>query len=265
MDPLIQKKHQPKKSLGQHFLTDDKIAQKIVDSLSYSKDYGSIIEIGPGTGQLTKFLTKNQEHKLYLVEIDNDLVHKLKLMYPEVEIINKSYLDLSLPLLANNLPIAIIGNLPYNVSSSILFKNFDNAELINEMVFMLQKEVAQRIAADHGNKQYGILSVLLKAFYEIEYLFEVPPEVFIPIPKVYSAVIRLKRKQMIKLECDKDLFTKVVKLSFQQRRKKIKNSLKCLNLEEGVIADFANQRPEQLAVAAFIEMTKKIEHYYKSL
>ena len=219
----------PKKSLGQHFLKDLNIAEQIVDALEISAG-NAVLEIGPGTGVLTQFLTKKENVSLYLSEIDRDSIAYLKIHYPllKEKILEGDFLemDMSKKFTGN---VDIIGNFPYNISSQIFFKVLDHKDQVKQVVCMLQKEVAERIASKHGNKTYGILSVLLQAFYDIEFLFKVPPGVFFPPPKVMSAVIRLKRNNKTELGCDEVLFRKVVKQGFNNRRKTLRNSLKPLN------------------------------------
>ncbi|MCB0475601.1 MAG: 16S rRNA (adenine(1518)-N(6)/adenine(1519)-N(6))-dimethyltransferase RsmA [Flavobacteriaceae bacterium] len=248
-----------KKHLGQHFLKDEHIAQKIADCLTL-KNYNYLLEIGPGMGVLTKYLLK-KEIEVRVIEIDRESVDYLKVHYPELndKIIASDFLRAYISSLFDNEPFAIIGNFPYNISSQIVFKAIENKQYIPEFCGMFQKEVAQRICAQPGSKTYGILSVLTQAFYSAEYLFTVPPSVFNPPPKVDSGVLRLIRKENYTLPVDEKLFFRVVKTAFNQRRKTLRNSLKTFNLSEnlreGVI--FAS-RPEQLSVNEFIELTKKI-------
>ena len=252
----------PKKALGQHFLNNKIVAEKIVESLS---DYQNILEIGPGTGILTQFLLK-QKIDLRLVEIDNESVSFLisKLKINKNIIYNQDFLKLNLSELFENKNFSIIGNFPYNISSQILFKIIDNRELISEMCGMFQYEVAERICEKEGTKKYGILSVLTQAFFDTKLLFEVPNKFFVPPPKVNSAVILLKRKKNLKINCNEKLFFKIVKISFQQRRKTLRNSLKQLNLtdnlREHIIFD---KRPEQLSVNQFVDLTNLINQDLK--
>tara|TARA_S200000501_G_scaffold283303_1_gene267493 strand:+ start:470 stop:1249 length:780 start_codon:yes stop_codon:yes gene_type:complete len=246
----------PKKSLGQHFLKDNNIANKIVDSLDNKSK--NVLEIGPGTGILTKFLI-NKKHNLKLVEIDKESVSFLisQMSIDKNIIIENDFLKLDLYKVFNGEKFSIIGNFPYNISSQIVFKILENRNIINEMSGMFQYEVAERICEPEGSKKYGILSVLTQAFFDVELLFEVSNHLFIPPPKVKSAVILLKRKELIDLECDEDLFFKIVKLSFQQRRKTIRNSLKKINLSNNLREDsIFDYRPEQLSVNQFIKLTK---------
>lgn len=248
-----------KKHLGQHFLTDENIAKKISDSLT-GVDYEDVLEIGPGMGVLTKFLIK--KFRTSLIEIDPESVAYLKQHYPDQtdRIYLLDFLKTDLNKLFQNKPFAIIGNFPYNISSQILFKALENKDLIPEFTGMFQKEVAQRITAKPGSKIYGILSVLTQAFYNTEYLFTVPPGVFMPPPKVDSGVIRLIRKKDTSLGVPEEFFYKVVKTAFNQRRKTLRNSLKSFELSDHLKEDiiFA-MRPEQLSVEEFIALTKKIQ------
>jgi len=262
----------PKKSLGQHFLHDKNIAQKIVASLSRGKEGQNVLEIGPGKGVLTQYLVTDEKINLRVVEIDRDSVAYLKEYYPALSIIEGDFLKLELAALFSN-RFSIIGNFPYNISSQIFFKVLENKGLVDEVVCMLQKEVADRIAAPSGSKTYGILSVLLQAFYAIEYLFKVPPGVFNPPPKVMSAVIRLKRNDRKALPCDEKFFVMVVKQGFNNRRKTLRNALKNIILAASELnsvsnswqenelrkLDILNKRAEQLSVEDFIYLTMQIE------
>ncbi len=245
----------PKKHLGQHFLKDENIARKIVDCLT---EPGNVLEIGPGTGVLTKYLFTRISN-LQLIEIDRESVDFLHQTFPELAspIINADFLKFNLSSLFNS-QFAIIGNFPYNISSQIFFKIIENRVLIHEVVGMVQKEVAERLASPPGNKTYGILSVLLGAFYEIKYLFTVSENVFTPPPKVKSAVIRLTRKENFNLGCDEKLFFDVVKTSFNQRRKTMRNSLRKYWQEETNPDEFPifQKRPEQLDYTEFVELVK---------
>lgn len=250
-----------KKHLGQHFLKDETIAQKIADTLSF-QDYKKVLEIGPGMGVLTKYLLK-KDIKTYVIEIDSESVAYLKSHYLNLadSIIEKDILKYNLNEIFDDEPFAIIGNFPYNISSQILFKTLEYREQIPEFSGMFQKEVAQRVCSAEGNKVYGILSVLIQAFYNAEYLFTVPPSVFNPPPKVDSGVLRLTRKENFNLPCDESLFFKVVKTAFQQRRKTLRNSLKTFNLSDKLKANtIFGQRPEQLSVQAFIELTQLLQN-----
>ena len=249
-----------KKHLGQHFLTDERTAENIAESLTYT-GYKNVLEIGPGMGVLTKYLIK-KEIELGVVEIDRDSVAYLNDNYPALagRIYEEDFLKYDIRSVFNGEPFAIIGNFPYNISTQIVFKTLENRDIIPEFSGMFQKEVAQRIASPHGNKTYGILSVLAQAFYDISYLFTVPPSVFNPPPKVESGVIRLTRKEDYSLPCNEALFFRVVKTAFQQRRKTLRNSLKIFQLPDNLREDtIFGQRPEQLSTEQFIELTLKIQ------
>lgn len=246
-----------KKFLGQHFLTDENIAAKIVESLS--PDTQRVLEIGPGMGVLTKYLITRANTDFHVVEIDRESVSYLHNHYPTLDVIEGDFLKYDLTYLFHD-SFSIIGNFPYNISSQILFKVFDNREQITEVVGMFQKEVAERVAAGPGNKTYGILSVLLSAFYDIKYLFTVHEHVFNPPPKVKSAVIRLRRNNVHRLDCDEKLFIQVVKAGFNQRRKTLRNALRQLNLPlDSIGEDILAKRAEQLSVEQFIQITKNLE------
>ena len=246
-----------KKFLGQHFLTDEGIARRIVDSLG--SDNRHVLEIGPGMGVLTKYLTAREEVDFRVVEIDRESVEWLRVHFPGLAIIEGDFLKLDLSSLFHD-TCSIIGNFPYNISSQILFKVFDSRRQVTEVVGMFQKEVAERVAAAPGSKTYGILSVLLSAFYRIEYLFTVPENVFNPPPKVKSAVIRLTRNEVESLACDERLFVQVVKAGFNQRRKTLRNALRSAGLPvETVAPDTLAKRAEQLSVDQFISLTNTIQ------
>ena len=247
-----------KKNLGQHFLVDTSIARNIVNSLS--GDYLDVLEVGPGMGALTSILLENDVYRLHVVEIDQESVAYLEQHLPQLRgrIWQENFLKMDFDKIFSQ-PFAIIGNFPYNISSQILFKILDEKDKVPEVVGMFQKEVAERIASAAGNKSYGILSVLLQAFYDIEYLFTVHENAFNPPPKVKSAVIRLKRNQVQHLDCDEKIFKQIVKTAFNQRRKMLRNSLKNICFEE----DFTkkrifDQRPETLSVADFIYITQHV-------
>ena len=257
----------PKKGLGQHFLKDDKIAERIVSSLEISeqeggsKDKRKVLEIGPGTGVLTKFLKEDSRISLSLVEIDTESVEYLRATMPTIgnAIIEGDFLRLDLSAIFEG-EFMIIGNFPYNISSQIFFKALDHREMVPQIVCMIQREVAERLASPPGKKSYGILSVLLQAWYNIEYLFTVDENSFIPPPKVKSAVIRLKKNERVSLGCNEVLFKSVIKTTFNQRRKTIRNSLKPL-LAGKILSDhpLLNMRPEQLSVEQFVELTLIVE------
>jgi 16S rRNA (adenine1518-N6/adenine1519-N6)-dimethyltransferase len=250
-----------KKHLGQHFLKDEQIAQQIADSLT-EKGYKTVLEIGPGMGVLTKYILK-KDLVVHVIEIDTESVEYLKANYLNLadRIISKDFLKINISDYFGEEQVAIIGNFPYNISTQIVFKTLENRHQIPEFSGMFQKEVAKRIAEKEGSKVYGILSVLTQAFYDVEYLFTVPPTVFNPPPKVDSGVIRLTRKENFTLPVNEKLFYTVVKTAFNQRRKTMRNSLKTLNLSDSLREDpiFA-KRPEQLSVQEFISLTAKIEN-----
>lgn len=249
-----------KKYLGQHFLKDELVAQKIADSLIL-KGYKNVLEIGPGMGVLTKYLLE-KDITTYVIEIDTESVEYLQANYLNLapRIIEKDFLKYDLNEVFNQEAFGIIGNFPYNISTQIVFKTLEMRNQIPEFSGMFQKEVAQRICSKEGSKVYGILSVLVQAFYNAEYLFTVPPNVFNPPPKVESGVLRLLRKEDYSLPCDEKLFFKTVKAAFQQRRKTLRNSLKTFNLSDNLKANsIFGRRPEQLSVQEFIELTQLIE------
>lgn len=250
-----------KKKLGQHFLTDLTIARRIAETLDFQK-YSNIIEIGPGMGVLTQFLV-SETQSLNLVEIDSESVAYLKNTYDEnqVNLIEGDFLKLDFKKTFGEEPFAIIGNFPYNISTQIIFKTLENRDQIPFFSGMFQKEVAERICEPPGSKKYGILSVLTQLFYKTELLFHVPPQVFKPPPKVDSAVIRLVRKTDFHLDCDEVLLFQLVKLSFQQRRKTLRNSLKTLNIPKMLTEDsIFDLRPEKLSGKDFVQLAKQIGH-----
>jgi 16S rRNA (adenine1518-N6/adenine1519-N6)-dimethyltransferase len=244
-----------KKHLGQHFLRDLNAAQRIVDALTCHNGYTQVLEIGPGMGVLTQFLLEKTAFQTSVVEIDKESVVYLNQHYPKLKerIIADDFLEMNLSQYFGDGAVGIIGNLPYNISSQIFFKILEDPNKTPEIVCMLQKEVAQRIASPPGNKDYGILSVLLQAYYDIEYLFSVPPGAFDPPPKVNSGVIRLRRNNRVELPCNERRFKIVVKTAFNQRRKTLRNALKPL----GVVIEspLLDKRAEQLSVSDFIELT----------
>ncbi|MEO7989506.1 MAG: 16S rRNA (adenine(1518)-N(6)/adenine(1519)-N(6))-dimethyltransferase RsmA [Chryseolinea sp.] len=251
----------PKKSLGQHFLHDQHIANKIVEALKLGEGRTSVLEIGPGMGVLTAYLLKMDNVDLQVVEIDRDSVAYLKQHYPALtgsKLIEGDFMEMDMEKVLPQ-KVSIIGNFPYNISSQIFFKVLSNRHQVDQVVCMLQKEVAERMASKEGNKTYGILSVILQAYYNIEILFKVSPGVFIPPPNVMSAVIRLERNNVERLDCDEVLFVQVVKQGFNMRRKTLRNALKNLNLPAEISAlDIFNKRAEQLNVEAFVQLTKLI-------
>ena len=251
-----------KKHLGQHFLTDLNIAQKIVKSLP--QDETPILEIGPGTGVITQYMIDKPNFRAF--DIDQESIDFLKQKYPQHEskVQYQDFLEADLSPLATQGNFYLIGNFPYNISTQIMFKVLDYRNDISCVVGMFQKEVAQRIAEKPGTKTYGILSVLLQAFYKIEYLFTVHENVFNPPPKVKSAVIRLTRNEVKQLNCDENLFFKVVKACFNQRRKTIRNSVKALSGSNLIESPYLEKRPEQLSVQQFVELTQAVEAAMKS-
>ncbi len=251
----------PKKHLGQHFLTDKNIARNITACLR--DDLPLVCEIGPGTGILTQsLLEKKSLEALTLIEIDSESVNYLNAHFHDqrIKILEADFLKSNISKIMGE-DFALIGNFPYNISSQIFFKVLENRHQIPEVVGMIQKEVAERIAAPPGNKTYGILSVLLQAWYDIEYCFTVNENVFFPPPKVKSAVIRLRRNQTTHLDCDENLFFKVVKSGFGQRRKTLRNAVKILtgNLKDD--HPLLSKRAEQLSVADFVELTRFVERH----
>ena len=247
----------PKKYLGQHFLKNTDVARRIAVSLPDGSP-ASVLEIGPGMGMLTQFLLQQPQIDLKVVEIDHESVVYLQQHFPQLEILEKDFLQLDLREIYSH-PFCIIGNFPYNISSQIFFKVLDYKELIPSVVGMVQKEVAERLASPPGNKSYGIVSVLLQADYDIKYLFTVDETVFYPPPKVKSAVISLTRKENPEKGYDEQLFRRVVKTAFNQRRKTLRNSLKSIVPSHPMYAEpFFDLRPEQLDVKAFIELTNKV-------
>lgn len=247
-----------KKSLGQHFLIDRNIAGKIVHSLKL-QGISKVLEIGPGMGILTEFLVNRNEYETFVIEIDKEYTVFLNEKFPELQsrLINEDFLKFRTEQYFSE-PLAIIGNLPYNISSQILFRILELKDCVGEAVIMLQKEVAERIKADPGNKTYGILSVLVQSFYKVEYLFTVGESVFRPRPKVRSAVLRLTRMPDSDPECNEELFFRVVKTAFNQRRKILKNSLKDL-IMPGIEDEILAKRPEQLSNGQFCYLTNIID------
>ncbi|MGY8987056.1 MAG: 16S rRNA (adenine(1518)-N(6)/adenine(1519)-N(6))-dimethyltransferase RsmA [Flavobacteriales bacterium] len=249
------KKVKAKKHLGQHFLEDLNIAENIVNLLEFKNE--TILEIGPGMGVLTQFLVeKNIDFEV--IELDRESVFYLRLNYPKLKIIEGDFLKLNISEIYTK-PMSLIGNFPYNISSQILFKTFENRNTITEVVGIFQKEVAERVASLKGKKK-GILSVLLQAFYNIEYCSTVDEHVFNPPPKVKSGVIKLVRNTRKKLDCDEKLFIQIVKTGYNQRRKTLRNSLKSFSLEPNSEIDILLQkRAEELDVEDFIKLTQHVE------
>jgi len=251
----------PKKYLGQHFLNDKKIALNIVDALK-ANNVSKVLEIGAGMGVLTEFLLE-RKFDTYVIEIDKESVNYLNRHFIQLQdkIIDADFLKFDLASYFNNDQIAIIGNFPYNISSQILFQVINFKHIVPEVVGMFQKEVAMRIASPPGNKTYGILSVFIQAYYNVEYLFTVSEDVFTPPPKVKSGVLRLVRKENITLNCNEKLFFRIVKAGFNQRRKTLRNSLQQIIKKEFATDDIFNKRPEQLCVDEFIYLTNLIEKH----
>lgn len=242
-----------KKYLGQHFLKDKKVAAAIVDSLK-AENCDAVIEVGPGMGVLTQFLVIRNFPVLKVVEIDTESVEYLRDNISGIgEIIKDDFLQIDLKPMGRR--IAIIGNFPYNISSQILFKILENRDRVAEVTCMVQKEVAERICSAPGSRVYGILSVLLRAWYDIEYLFTVDENVFSPPPKVKSAVIHLDRNSRERLDCEEDLFFSVVKRCFNQRRKMIRNPVRMMVCPDAGTMPLLSQRAEQLSVEQFVELT----------
>ena len=255
--PLVK----PKKFLGQHFLTDLGIANNIADTVDACPDL-PVLEVGPGMGVLTQFLMK-KDREVKVVELDFESVAYLKQNFPALDgqIIEDDFLKLKLENIFEGKPFVLTGNYPYNISSQIFFKMLDYKDLIPCCTGMIQKEVAERIAAGPGSKTYGILSVLIQAWYKVEYLFTVHEHVFNPPPKVKSAVIRMTRNETTNLGCDEKLFKNIVKTTFNQRRKTLRNSISSiLDKSHPLSADpIFNKRPEQLSVKEFVELTNRVE------
>lgn len=247
-----------KKHLGQHFLTDKNICRKIADQFIGFQEVKDVLEIGPGMGALTEFLLEREQYTVHVAEIDRDSVAYLEAHFPALHgrIYPVDFLKVDLTKLMGNGSFAVVGNFPYNISSQILFKCLDYRNQIPEIMGMFQKEVAERVAEKPGSKQYGIMSVLMQAFYDIHYCFTVDEHVFNPPPKVKSGVIRCTRNTRQTLPCDERLFIQVVKMSFNQRRKTIRNSIKQLISGSTEDHPFLTLRPEVLSVEQFIELTE---------
>ena len=257
------KQVRPKKNLGQHFLTDLGIARRIADTVDVPYPSLPVLEVGPGMGVMTQYLAEKQR-PLRVVEIDRESVAYLHEHYARLRdnIIGEDFLRMDLHQVFGGEPFVLTGNYPYDISSQIFFKMLDNRDLIPCCTGMIQHEVAVRMAAQPGSKQYGILSVLIQAWYDVEYLFTVGPEVFNPPPKVQSAVIRLTRNDTRELGCDEQLFRRVVKATFNQRRKMLRVSLRQLLPADAPLftthADLLTRRPEQLSIAEFVELTNLV-------
>ncbi len=253
-----------KKSYGQHFLNKENIAKDIAESLTLMDQYPDILEVGPGMGMLTKYLLQHEEHQLKVVEADGDMIVYLHQNYPQLipHIIPQDFLKVKLDTLFDA-QFALIGNFPYNISSQILFKLLQYKTIIPEMVGMFQKEVAERVVAKPSTKAYGILSVLLQAYFHTEYLFTVGPECFTPPPRVQSAVIRLTRKDDYQsLGCDEKLFKTVVKTAFSMRRKMIRNTMKPFLPKELLFSDkFFEKRPDSIILEDYIKLTNIVAEH----
>lgn len=250
----------PKKSLGQHFLTDLSIASQIADTVDACPDI-PILEVGPGTGVLTQFLLQKQR-ELRVVEIDRESVAYLKSNYPSLDgkLIESDFLQMDLSSTFEGKPFVLTGNYPYNISSQIFFKMLEYKDLIPCCTGMIQKEVAERMAATPGHKSYGVLSIFIQAWYDVTYLFTVDEHVFNPPPKVKSAVIRLTRNSNSSLGCDEKLFRRIVKSVFTMRRKMLRNGMKQIvgNGSPMLNDPLFNKRPEQLSIQDFIDLTNRV-------
>lgn len=270
LEPQLKSPVKAKKHLGQHFLKDESIAQRISETLTL-EGYQQVLEIGPGTGVLTKYLLL-RDLQLTAMDLDEEsilyLKHSFALQHPKVleknphfRIVEADFLKQNLKEFFADQPFAITGNFPYNISTQIVFKMLEYKNQIPEFTGMFQKEVAKRICEPHGSKVYGILSVLVQAFYQAEYLFTVHPQVFDPPPKVQSGVIRLSRIKENRVEANESLFFKLVKLAFNQRRKTLRNSLKSMGLSDNLTSEtIFDLRPEQLSVTDFINLTTRVAH-----
>jgi 16S rRNA (adenine1518-N6/adenine1519-N6)-dimethyltransferase len=250
-----------KKHLGQHFLKDESTAERIVDAFLQVEDVANfpVMEIGPGMGVLTKYILKKNPANFFALDVDRESIDYLRINYPEhkEKFLLSDFLQADLKKIAGE-KFNIIGNFPYNISSQIMFRVLENRNSIDCVVGMFQKEVGQRIASPPGSKDYGILSVLLQAFYKIEYLFTVNPGAFQPPPQVKSGVIRLKRNEVKQLDCDEALFFKVVKTGFNQRRKTLRNALKPLTQGKEIQSELLELRAERLGVKEFVLLTQLI-------
>ena len=250
-----------KKSFGQHFLKEGPIAERIAKSL-IEEGPKEVLEVGPGMGMLTQYLLQ-EDWNLKAVEADNDMVSYLAQHYPQLPVFGEDFLKLDFQTVFDGRPFRLIGNFPYNISSQILIKAVDNVALVPEVVGMFQRELAERAAAKPGSKIYGALSVVVQAFYEVDYLFTVKPGSFTPPPKVFSGVIALKRREnYLDLGCDTRLFRTLVRASFGQRRKMLRNTMKPFLPKEVLFGDaFFQQRPEQLSLEDFISLTNIVDEH----
>lgn len=254
-----------KKHLGQHFLTDKNICRKIAEQFRYHQGCKRALEVGPGTGALTEFLLQQPDTELSVMDVDGESIEYLQQHFPALngKIHHLDFLRVDLQKIMGTEPFAVVGNFPYNISSQILFRCLEYRNQIPEIMGMFQKEVAERIAEKPGSKQYGIISVLLQAFYDIEYCFTVDEHVFNPPPKVKSGVIRCTRNERASLPCNEKLFIQVVKAGFNQRRKTLRNSLKKLVNNQEFEHPFLSLRPEVLSVEQFIELTEAVSNAQK--
>ncbi|MFY8021201.1 MAG: 16S rRNA (adenine(1518)-N(6)/adenine(1519)-N(6))-dimethyltransferase RsmA [Bacteroidia bacterium] len=249
-----------KKNLGQHFLNDKNIAFNIVDALLSKSNVNDVLEVGPGMGVLTKFLLEAEPKRaIWAAEIDNESIEYLHKNYPQLQekLLAKSFLDINFEDYFQN-ELVVIGNFPYNISSQIVFKIIDNKVKIPMMVGMFQKEVAERLSAKPGGKEYGIISVITQAYFEVDYLFTVHEDVFTPPPKVKSGVIRMTRKVGVP-DCNQSLFKTVVKTAFNQRRKKLRNAISSFGINDEQLGLFASKRAEELSLLDFVELTNLVE------
>jgi 16S rRNA (adenine1518-N6/adenine1519-N6)-dimethyltransferase len=247
-----------KKSLGQHFLRDEEVLQRISDAIGDLNQFKGVVEIGPGAGALTRYLLSSKPNNFYAVELDDKWAAHLEQTFPLLRgrLIHQDFLQADLGFIES--PIHVVGNFPYNISSQIVFWVIEQRERVQQLTGMFQKEVAMRIASKKGTKDYGILSVLTQAYYDCEYLFDVKPEAFTPPPKVMSGVVQIKRR-LDSLKCDEQLFKTVVKTAFGQRRKTMRNSLKQILMGRKIQDDnVLNLRPEQLSVSDFEKLTNDI-------
>jgi 16S rRNA (adenine1518-N6/adenine1519-N6)-dimethyltransferase len=248
-----------KKSLGQHFLKDENVLKQIADATGDLSQFKTVVEIGPGMGALTKYLLQKKAPDFYVVELDDRWAEHLLQAFPALrgKLLHQDFLEADLSFM--QFPAQVVGNFPYNISSQIVFRILDYKDVVQVMTGMFQKEVGRRIAAAPGSKDYGVISVLTQAWYDCHYLFDVPPECFEPPPKVTSGVIQLKRRAAEKLNCDEELFKRVVKTAFNQRRKTMRNSLKEIVSDKALLVkDIFNRRPEELSVAAFEDLTNLV-------
>ncbi len=248
-----------KKNLGQHFLNDKNIAFNIVDGLLSHSKVEDVLEVGPGMGVLTNYLLNASERKIWAAEIDHESILYLQKNYPKLEnrLLEKSFLDLDFREFFQS-ELIVIGNFPYNISSQIVFKVLDNKELIPMLVGMFQKEVAERLSAKPGGKEYGIISVITQAYYQVDYLFTVHEDVFTPPPKVKSGVIRMIRKSELP-NCNQSLLKTVVKTAFNQRRKKLRNAISSFGINDEQLGLFAGKRAEELSLQDFVDLTNLVQ------